>query len=53
MKPKVLTVLDGRRGRRLVGADHIHGNVNRAVEAQLADESDRAQDSSQSFAGSS
>ena len=26
----------GRRNRREIGEDHIHGNVNRAIEAQLA-----------------
>ena len=36
-KPQVLAVLelDGIIDR--IGADHIHGNVHRAVEAQLAD----------------
>jgi anti-anti-sigma factor len=36
VKPQVLTVLraDGVADR--IGADHIHGNVHRAVEAQLA-----------------
>ncbi len=37
VKPPVLKVLraDGTLG--LIGSDHIHGNVNRAIEAQLAD----------------
>jgi sulfate permease, SulP family len=37
VKPQVYAVLeaDGIIGR--IGADHIHGNVHRAVEAQLAD----------------
>jgi sulfate permease, SulP family len=36
VKPQVLAVLeaDGVVGR--IGADHIHGNVHLAVEAQLA-----------------
>ena len=36
VKPQVLAVLraDGIADR--IGADHIHGNVHRAVEAQLA-----------------
>jgi SulP family sulfate permease len=38
VKPRVLTVLlaDGIVDR--IGADHIHGNVHRAVEADLADD---------------
>ena len=37
VKPQVLAVLraDGIIDR--IGADHVHGNVHRAVEAQLAD----------------
>ncbi len=53
LKPNVLAVLRADGIVELVGADHIHGNVNRAIEAELAAESDPTEDSSQSFAGSS
>jgi SulP family sulfate permease len=36
VKPHVLTVLRADGVADLIGADHIHGNVHRAVEAQLA-----------------
>ena len=36
MKPHVLAVLEADGIVELIGADHIHGNVHRAVEAQLA-----------------
>jgi high affinity sulfate transporter 1 len=36
VKPQVLSVLRADGVVDLVGADHIHGNVHRAVEAQLA-----------------
>jgi SulP family sulfate permease len=35
VKPQVLAVLQGDGLVDLIGADHIHGNVHRAVEAQL------------------
>ena len=35
VKPPVLAVLDADGFTELLGADHIHGNVHRAVEAQL------------------
>jgi sulfate permease, SulP family len=37
VKPQVLAVLerDGVIGQ--IGGDHVHGNIDRAVEAQLAD----------------
>ncbi len=37
VKPPVLTVLRADGILELIGSDHIHGNVNRAIEAQLAD----------------
>jgi anti-anti-sigma factor len=37
-KPQVLAVLDADGVVELVGADHIHGNVHRAVAAELATE---------------
>jgi anti-anti-sigma factor len=37
-KPQVLAVLDADGVVELVGADHIHGNVHRAVAAELAAE---------------
>jgi hypothetical protein len=37
LKPNVLKVLQADGIIRSIGADHIHGNVNRAIEAQLAD----------------
>ena len=40
VKPHVLTVLRADGVVDLIGADHIHGNVHRAVEAQLADTRD-------------
>jgi anti-anti-sigma factor len=39
VKPHVLRVLRADGIVDLIGSDHIHGNVHRAVEAQLADES--------------
>jgi anti-anti-sigma factor len=36
VKPAVLKVLEADGVVRLIGADHIHGNIDRAVEAQLA-----------------
>ena len=39
VKPNVLSVLRADGVVELVGADHIHGNVNRAIEAELAAES--------------
>lgn len=53
LNPNVLAVLRADGVVELVGADHVHGNVNRAIEAELTAEGDLAQDSSQSFAGSS
>jgi len=37
VKPQVLKVLRADGILELIGSDHIHGNVNRAIEAQLAD----------------
>jgi sulfate permease, SulP family len=37
VKPPVLNVLRADGILKLIGSDHIHGNVNRAIEAQLAD----------------
>jgi SulP family sulfate permease len=37
VKPQVLAVLDADGIVDRIGADHIHGNVHQAVEAQLAD----------------
>jgi sulfate permease, SulP family len=37
VKPQVLTVLKADGVVDRIGADHIHGNVHRAVEAQLTD----------------
>ena len=37
VKPQVLAVLEADGVVDRIGADHIHGNVHRAVEAQLAD----------------
>ena len=37
VKPPALKVLRADGILELIGADHIHGNVNRAIEAQLAD----------------
>jgi SulP family sulfate permease len=39
VKPNVLSVLDAEGLLDRIGADHVHGNVHRAVEAQLADRS--------------
>jgi SulP family sulfate permease len=36
VKPPVMTMLDTDGTIALLGADHVHGNVHRAVEAQLA-----------------
>jgi sulfate permease, SulP family len=41
VKPQVLAVLQADGIIDRIGADHIHGNVHRAVEAQLADVEDR------------
>jgi SulP family sulfate permease len=38
LKPHVRTVLEADGILGLIGADHIHGNVQRAVRAQLADD---------------
>ena len=38
VKPQVLRVLEADGIVDRIGADHIHGNVHRAVEAQLADD---------------
>jgi sulfate permease, SulP family len=37
VKPQVLAILEADGIIDRIGADHIHGNVHRAVEAQLAD----------------
>jgi sulfate permease, SulP family len=37
VKPQVYAVLQADGIVDRIGADHIHGNVHRAVEAQLAD----------------
>ena len=37
VKPQVLAVLQADGVVDRIGADHIHGNVHRAVEAQLAE----------------
>ena len=37
VKPQVLAVLEADGILDRIGADHVHGNVHRAVEAQLAD----------------
>jgi len=41
VKPQVLAVLQADGIIDRIGADHIHGNVHRAVEAQLADVEER------------
>jgi high affinity sulfate transporter 1 len=38
LKPHVFKVLHADGVIQRIGADHIHGNVNRAIEAQLADQ---------------
>ena len=38
VKPQVRSVLDADGVMELIGADHIHGNVHRAVEAQLTED---------------
>jgi hypothetical protein len=38
VKPHVLSVLEADGVVALLAADHIHGNVHRAVEAQLAED---------------
>jgi sulfate permease, SulP family len=38
VKPKVRTVLEAQGFIDKIGTDHVHGNVARAVEAQLAEE---------------
>jgi anti-anti-sigma factor len=40
VKPRVLTVLEAQGVLDGIGADHVHGNVHRAVEAQLAQSAD-------------
>ena len=42
VKPAVLKVLHADGSIERIVEDHIHGNVNRAIEAQLADESQTA-----------
>jgi sulfate permease, SulP family len=37
VKPQVLAVLEADGIIERLGASHVHGNVHRAVEAQLAD----------------
>ena len=37
VKPPILKVFRADGILELIGSDHIHGNVNRAIEAQLAD----------------
>jgi sulfate permease, SulP family len=37
VKPQVRAVLDADGVVERIGADHIHGNVNVALEAQLAE----------------
>ncbi len=41
VKPNVLAVLRADRVLELVGADHVHGNVHRALEAELSAERER------------
>jgi SulP family sulfate permease len=41
VKPQVLAVLEADGVVDRIGTDHIHGNVHRAVEAQLADVDER------------
>ena len=41
IKPNVLSVLQADGLVQRIGVDHIHGNVNRAIEAQLADRDKR------------
>ncbi len=41
VKPNVLNVIQADGIVDVIGEDHIHGNVNRAIEAQLADERER------------
>ena len=36
VKPPVRSVLEADGVIKLLGADHVHGNVHRAVEAQLS-----------------
>ena len=38
VKPKVRSVLEAQGFIDKIGADHVHGNVYRAVEAQLAED---------------
>jgi anti-anti-sigma factor len=38
VKPNVRAVLQADGTLDVIGADHVHGNVHRAVEAQLADD---------------
>jgi hypothetical protein len=42
VKPAVLKVLHADGIIERIVEDHIHGNVNRAVEAQLADDGQKA-----------
>jgi len=39
VKPQVLAVLQADGVVDRIGADHVHGNVHRAVDAQLAEAS--------------
>ena len=45
LKPHVCTVLEADEIFRLIGTDHVHGNVERAVRTQLAHD-DRLRDGS-------
>jgi SulP family sulfate permease len=38
VKPVVLAVLQADGIAEVIGEDHVHGNVNRAIEAQLSDD---------------
>ena len=42
VKPPVLAVLDEDGTVALLGSDHVHGNVHRAVEAQIAEDAAHA-----------
>jgi high affinity sulfate transporter 1 len=42
LKPNVSKVLEADGVLELIGAGHVHGNVNRAIEAQLAADADPA-----------
>ena len=47
LKPNVLRVLQADGFVQRIGVDHIHGNVNRAIEAQLADRDESAPSAAQ------